>query len=72
MCGVCGCGEGEVQPGSMTVHRHDAHQPAPPRAEGKSRRVQVEQDILSENARYAITVWRSCLIPLIGAGATPL
>ena len=54
MCGVCGCGEGEVQPGSMTVHRHDVHQPAPPRAEGKSRRVQVEQDILSENARYAV------------------
>jgi hydrogenase nickel incorporation protein HypB len=55
MCGVCGCGEDEVQVGSTkNGHRHDEHQHTPHQTDGTRRLVQIEQDILSENAGYAV------------------
>lgn len=50
MCGVCGCGAREVHVHGMTEHRHD---PVHEVEEGAGRRIQVEQDILSDNDRYA-------------------
>lgn len=61
MCGVCGCGKDEVQVGSTNGHRHDEHQHQhqhqhqPHQTDGARRLVQIEQDILSENAGYAVT-----------------
>ncbi|WP_254774993.1 hydrogenase nickel incorporation protein HypB [Marinobacterium iners] len=54
MCGVCGCGKVEVQVGSTNGHRHDEHQHTPHQTDDTRRLVQIEQDILSENAGYAV------------------
>jgi len=53
MCGVCGCGEREVPVNGMHRHHDHPHEHEPNVTESAQRRVQVEQDILGENARYA-------------------
>jgi len=63
MCVTCGCGEGEVridgaaaQHDHVHEHEHD-HNPAPAHSHvpgvTPSRRVQIEQDILTKNKAYA-------------------
>ncbi len=68
MCTVCGCGEGETtvegdahsrdhgaHPHHEHDHRHDGPGPAHAHAPGlsRSRRVQIEEDILGKNNEYA-------------------
>jgi len=62
MCGICGCGEGlshshEHGTGHGHLHAHDHHHHAPEHAHApglsKARMVQIEQDILASNNRYA-------------------
>ncbi len=67
MCGVCGCGEGHSHPHDHDHHDHDhehsddhhhhdhEHEAAHTHAPGLSqtRMVQIEQDILAKNNRYA-------------------
>lgn len=54
MCGVCGCGEGHSHPHDHDHHDHE-HEAAHTHAPGLSqtRMVQIEQDILAKNNRYA-------------------
>ncbi len=60
MCGVCGCGDGETRIDGH-VHEHDGDSPAvgdgPSHAHAPgltpARMVQIEQDILAKNDRYA-------------------
>jgi len=53
MCGVCGCSQSGVPLDGMHQHQDHPHEHEPGPTESVRRRVQVEQDILSDNARFA-------------------
>ena len=55
MCGVCGCGDDSHDHDHAHDHHHHAHGPEHAHAPGlsKTRMVQVEQDIMALNQRYA-------------------
>ncbi len=55
MCGVCGCGEGHTHDHDHEHDHHHGHDAVHSHAPGLSqkRMVQIEQDILAKNNRYA-------------------
>ena len=87
MCSVCGCGTGETRiDGAVLEHGHShghdhAHEHRHAPGLGAARRVQIEQDILADNNRYATAnrqwfdergIFAVNLVSSPGAGKTAL